>query len=90
MRSYFEINLTQKIGPMEWLKVTALSSNPSTAKEGREEGRREGGREGGREEGRREEGRREGGRKEGRGKMLCTICKPYFVECLLKICKHSM
>jgi hypothetical protein len=30
MRSYLEENLHQK-GPVEWLKVKALSSNPSAA-----------------------------------------------------------
>jgi hypothetical protein len=40
MRPYLEKPFT-KIGQVEWLKVEALSSSPSTAKRKRKEGRRE-------------------------------------------------
>jgi hypothetical protein len=37
MRPYLEKNPTQKIGLVEWLKVKALISNPSTEKKKKKE-----------------------------------------------------
>jgi hypothetical protein len=39
VRPYLEKTLSQKIGLVEWLKVKALSSSPSTKKEEDEEAR---------------------------------------------------